>query len=337
MEEIYIKWKAGEGKKFFYSVLSKLDLKPIELAKKLNLHRSTVWFWILERNNSPLNVIKQLCNLANIDFNSLQNCIERFSKPNRFERGNTIGFKRNDERSKILARKGFQKLREFLSKNPEIRKQSAMKGLAKMILEKHFGKDIETVDGTKVRSEEEKTIYEKYLSLGLKPIYEKDFIKLRDTVVIPDFFIIEKMLYHEHMGVINNIDYFRKKVMKIKELSKKFQNFNFLITTNKKNLSLLIKELQEIHNLKVMEYKQFLECTGVELTSKPKRKQHARSASEGRGVKAPGITGIRFEACRSNPGQGEVLRKGDGSPLPIMRPILSGDLGLGVKSELERK
>ena len=47
----------------------------------------------------------------------------------------------------------------------------------------------------------------------------------------------------------------------------------------------------------------------------------------------PGVTGIRPEACRSNPGQGEVLRKGNGGPLAVLKSNHSRDLGLGVKSQ----
>lgn len=54
--------------------------------------------------------------------------------------------------------------------------------------------------------------------------------------------------------------------------------------------------------------------------------------SEGHGLKEPGITGIKPEAGRSNLKQGEVPRKRNGGPLPILRSIRSGDLRLGVKS-----
>lgn len=55
--------------------------------------------------------------------------------------------------------------------------------------------------------------------------------------------------------------------------------------------------------------------------------------SMGRDMKVSEITGIRPEASRSNPGQGEVWRKLDGGPIPVLETNRSGDLGLGVKSQ----
>lgn len=265
--ELYVNWKSGEGKKFFYNILSKLGLKPTELARKLDIPRSTFWSWLLERNNSPLETVKCLCELASTDFNSLTNSIENFSRLHRFEKGNIQGFKKYDERTKTLARKGFQKLLEFLERNPEIRRQSSIKGLEKLFSGKYFIKNIETSDGTKVRSTQEKAIYEKYLSLGIRPVYEKDFIKLDGMVMIPDFYINEKTLYHEHLGVIKNSDYIKRKIIKIKKLAKRFQNFSILITVDKNNFNSLNEEFQRVDNVKIMEFKQFLECAGVELSS----------------------------------------------------------------------
>jgi len=42
-------------------------------------------------------------------------------------------------------------------------------------------------------------------------------------------------------------------------------------------------------------------------------------AGEGRGVKAPEVTGARPEAGRSIPGQGEVPLKRDGGPIPVVK------------------
>jgi len=49
-------------------------------------------------------------------------------------------------------------------------------------------------------------------------------------------------------------------------------------------------------------------------------KANARSceSSEGQGAKAPEITGVRPEARRSNPGQGEALRKQGGSLIGVV-------------------
>ena len=55
--------------------------------------------------------------------------------------------------------------------------------------------------------------------------------------------------------------------------------------------------------------------------------------SVGRDMKVSVITGVRHEASRSNPGQGEVWRKLDGGPIPMLGTNRSGDLGLGVKSQ----
>lgn len=49
--------------------------------------------------------------------------------------------------------------------------------------------------------------------------------------------------------------------------------------------------------------------------AKARDPQHAR----GPGVKAPKVTGIIPEARRSSPWQGEVQRKLDGGPLPLLR------------------
>jgi hypothetical protein len=48
-------------------------------------------------------------------------------------------------------------------------------------------------------------------------------------------------------------------------------------------------------------------------------------------VRPPQIACIRPEAARSNPGQDEVKQLFDGSPLPVLSSIRSGDLGIEVK------
>ena len=62
------------------------------------------------------------------------------------------------------------------------------------------------------------------------------------------------------------------------------------------------------------------EAKGVKPRSRSESdKPAAALSSEGRGVKAPEVTGIRPEAGRSIPGQGEVPRKRDGGPIPVVR------------------
>lgn len=45
----------------------------------------------------------------------------------------------------------------------------------------------------------------------------------------------------------------------------------------------------------------------------------AARKSEARGMKVPEVTRLRPEGPRSNPGQGEVPRKGDGGPIEVVR------------------
>ena len=71
----------------------------------------------------------------------------------------------------------------------------------------------------------------------------------------------------------------------------------------------------------------------VKETSRSESKKTVSGNSLGLDVKASEITGIGPETGRSNPGQDEVWRKPDGSLLPLLETICSGDLGLGVKSQ----
>ena len=48
-------------------------------------------------------------------------------------------------------------------------------------------------------------------------------------------------------------------------------------------------------------------------------------------VRPPRIACVGPEAIRSNPGQDEVKQLFDGSPLPVLSSIRSGDLGIEVK------
>ena len=72
-----------------------------------------------------------------------------------------------------------------------------------------------------------------------------------------------------------------------------------------------------------------LEKRGRECGSVARLRANARSRSEsdkpvvpfwheGRGVKAPEVTGPRPEAARSSPGQGEAARKRRGSPIGVL-------------------
>ena len=78
------------------------------------------------------------------------------------------------------------------------------------------------------------------------------------------------------------------------------------------------------------------EAKEFKLRSRSESDKPVARKSVGRGVKAPGITRARPEAGRSTPRQGEVPRKRDGGPLPVVRPNPSGDLGVGVKLGLPK-
>jgi len=72
---------------------------------------------------------------------------------------------------------------------------------------------------------------------------------------------------------------------------------------------------------------------GVYVCGEPKGvgKPSVRSCKVRDVVCPPRIACVGPEAVRSNPGQDEVKRLFDGSPLPVLSSIHSGDLGIEVK------
>ena len=68
-------------------------------------------------------------------------------------------------------------------------------------------------------------------------------------------------------------------------------------------------------------------------TSKSQGNQHARSIARGEVLIGPGVTDIKPEAGRSNPGQDEVALTSDGGPKGCCRTKHSPNLGLVVKGQ----
>lgn len=79
--------------------------------------------------------------------------------------------------------------------------------------------------------------------------------------------------------------------------------------------------------------REFISVVRLRKRSRSESDKTVACKSMGRDMKVSEITGIRPEASRSNPGQGEVWRKLDGGPIPVLETNRSGDLGLGVKSQ----
>lgn len=256
-DRTYVEWKSGEGRKFFAEVLKKLGKKPTELARNLKVSRTTFWFWMLERNRTPKSVVAELCKMSDLsEKETLVNADRIFESKYFFKRENTEGFKKDDERTKQLSKIGYAKLQEFFRKNPE-RLIEAQKRAGIESCKNMFKRKVLVSDGSKVKSKDEKQIYEKYLSLGIKPLYEKKIFDTGNSVAILDFYIPEKDLLHEHMGVVKNEKYVLNKTNKLKVIASEFPEKKFLITVRKELYDKVSSLLNDFNNVSVVRLEDF--------------------------------------------------------------------------------
>lgn len=256
-DRTYVEWKSGEGRKFFVEVLKNLNMKPSELAKILKVPRMSLWFWVLERNRTPKSIVTELCKMSGLsETKILENTDKIFESRHTFKKENTNGFKKNDARTQQLSKAGYAKLQEFFRKNPE-RYIEAQKKAGIESCKNMFKRKVLVSDGSKVKSKEEKMIYEKYLSLGMKPLYEKKIFDTGNSVAIFDFYIPENDLFHEHMGVIKNEKYVLNKTSKLKIIASKFPEKKFLITVRKEVYDKVSSLLNDFNNVNVVRLEDF--------------------------------------------------------------------------------
>ena len=109
-----------------------------------------------------------------------------------------------------------------------------------------------TKNGEMVRSKSEAILADMYFELGIPYRYEAELQFKNQTKRYPDFTLLDvknkKIIYHEHLGMLDHEDYRRNNIKKLDEYRKNeiYPGKNLILTYEAEGSYLNIKEIRKM-------------------------------------------------------------------------------------------